>query len=322
MKWTGKPRSKKKAIDPKQMLRRAEREARKGKKEDALCLFTNLVDIYLGQGAGLKAIAVAKSARSILGPGPKTQGMLIKIYSNVGLRGDAEKEYREYSGQMAKDNIPVFSGMGYGEFADFMDIMEIIRTKKGNLIIKQGQSGEDIYIITEGEFEVIRDGKRVGMLKEGDLFGEIGFFRHRLRTASVRSVDSGEVVRLPSDQLRELCDKYPLVEQRLEELYTERVLKKAGEDLMLGHSLSNYQVSHLSIRKGDELPNFSDATVTVVKKGTIEINYDKGGLSVKRYMGPGSVFRFPGIRAQVKAASDVEIVQAEITFLEDPKDMP
>jgi len=325
MKWIRKSMKKREAVSPRQMLRMAERAARKGKSEDALNLYARLVDVYIEQKAGLRAVAVIKNARSILGPGPRIQGMLIKVYSRMGLKGDAKREFNWYMGRIGsigKDDIFIFSGMDYEEFANFMDIMEIIKTKKGSYVIKQGHPGDDIYIVTEGKFEVIRDSTRVGILEEGDVFGEIGFFHHRLRTASVRSVDKGEVVRLPSAELRGLCNKYPYVEKRLETLYTERLLKKAGEDLMLGHSLSSYPVLHLHVSKGEELTSPCDGTITVVRKGTIEIDYDEEGLSVKRFMGPGSVFRHPKITARVKAASDVEIIQADTTSLGDPKDMP
>lgn len=61
----------------------------------------------------------------------------------------------------------------------------------GELIIKEYDVGNCMYVIQEGEVEVFqhRDGKdlRLAILKNGDFFGEMALFENEKRSASVKA---------------------------------------------------------------------------------------------------------------------------------------
>lgn len=54
-------------------------------------------------------------------------------------------------------------------------------------IIQQGEIGDALYLVLDGEVQVVRDGRRVERLGEGELFGEMSLFDHVRRTATVFS---------------------------------------------------------------------------------------------------------------------------------------
>jgi uncharacterized protein (TIGR02266 family) len=62
----------------------------------------------------------------------------------------------------------------------------------GEVIIKEGTSGDWVYFIVSGNVEVSRvvGGKRIilGILDPGEIFGELAFFGHVKRTATVKAV--------------------------------------------------------------------------------------------------------------------------------------
>ena len=62
----------------------------------------------------------------------------------------------------------------------------------GDVIIRQGESGDCMYVIQRGTVEVFqtKGGKDVHLnyLNEGDFFGEMAIFEKELRSASVRAV--------------------------------------------------------------------------------------------------------------------------------------
>ncbi|HQP31225.1 MAG TPA: cyclic nucleotide-binding domain-containing protein, partial [Deltaproteobacteria bacterium] len=223
----------KKGVGPKDILSRAVALAARGESEQAARSFETCVKAYAQQGLPLRALAAAKAARSALGESPKVQAMLVRLYTELGLAGDAQKEIESGSKLVRKDAIPLLKGLGNDEMTDLLDIMELLPVKKGAYVVRQSEKGEDLYLVAAGTYEVMRDALRVSLMHAGDVFGEIGFFHHAARSASVRAMEDGMLIRLPADELRGLCRKYPALAHALERLYFARVIKKASEDLAI-----------------------------------------------------------------------------------------
>lgn len=294
-----------KIIPPKVLLEEAHALATRGAMEEASARYQACIQAYLDKGLPLRALAAAKAARSALGDKPKIQALLIRIYTSLGLSGDAQKEYHTGAAMIAKDAIPLLRGLDQMEALDFLDIMELMPVKRGAWILKQGEKGEDIYLVASGSYEVVRDRERLAVMRTGDIFGEIGFFHHATRTASVRALDDGELIRLPAEPLRNLCRTYPSVAHALEQLYTARVIKKASEDLALKPA-DLTGIRQLHFEKGKEITSLDG--ISVVKHGVVEVDYNEHGLNRKRFLGPGSVFKPTTDR--VRANTDVDLILA------------
>lgn len=56
---------------------------------------------------------------------------------------------------------------------------------KGDEIIKQGDSGSDLFLIIRGNTSVKIEGKKVASLKAGDYFGEKGLMADETRSATI-----------------------------------------------------------------------------------------------------------------------------------------
>ena len=61
----------------------------------------------------------------------------------------------------------------------------------GQAVFEQGASGERFYVIEAGFAEVLRDGRTIRTLSQGDSFGEIALLRECARTATVRATPDG-----------------------------------------------------------------------------------------------------------------------------------
>lgn len=63
--------------------------------------------------------------------------------------------------------------------------------RPGDIIVAQGDTGDCMYVIQEGEAEVLRDEDGVSVvvdtMKAGDLFGEMAILEHTVRSATVRA---------------------------------------------------------------------------------------------------------------------------------------
>ena len=99
--------------------------------------------------------------------------------------------------------------------------------KDGEDIIKQGDSGNCMYIIQSGEVEVIRDnnGKevRLALRKEGDFFGEMALFSREVRSATIRALGDARILTVDRKNLLNSIQKDPSLAFRIIETLSKRV---------------------------------------------------------------------------------------------------
>ncbi len=301
---------------PRDLLRQAEKAAERGEVEQAMKLFETCIRHYLSHQMPFKALAAAKDAKTALGPLPRLWELLIRLYQSMGLHGDAQQEYDACCRDLRKDQIPFLAGLPREAFLDLLGVIRLVPARRGERIVRQDEPGEDIYVVLSGAFETIRDNAVVSTLKAGDLFGELGFFYHDRRSATVRAATKATLIRIPADDLRKVAQRYASLRESLEQLYHERTLKKAQEDLTTDPLLDLYQDHLFSVRflKGEEIPFDHTDDVTIVKHGIVEVDYDgAGGPRQKRFLKPGSIIRnFSGI---ARANTDVEVLRARIDLL-------
>jgi serine/threonine protein kinase len=78
-------------------------------------------------------------------------------------------------------------------FKDFSDdqITEVVNASewkefsRGDVIVTEGEQETDFYIIAKGGVEVMKNNRVVGIMKQGDCFGEIAFLTHQPRNATI-----------------------------------------------------------------------------------------------------------------------------------------
>lgn len=90
--------------------------------------------------------------------------------------------------------VPLFSEMDEQEVAGIRLIMEEMKFKPGQVIIREGETGDLFYVITEGYAEIIiRDAGGADIILHkagpGDFFGELSMLTNEPRSARVRAVE-------------------------------------------------------------------------------------------------------------------------------------
>jgi CRP/FNR family transcriptional regulator len=108
------------------------------------------------------------------------------------------------------------------------------------IIIRQGDVGDCMYVIQEGQVEVLqeKDGKevRLAVLGAGDFFGEMALFEREVRSATVRALGQVRVLTVDKKNfLRRIHEDPSLafrmvqtMSHRIRELDTELVRIKAA----------------------------------------------------------------------------------------------
>ena len=105
----------------------------------------------------------------------------------------------------------------------------------GDIIVKQGDIGECMFVVLEGEVEVLleEDGQEIllAVRKEGEFFGEMAIFEREVRMATVRAVGPGQIRILSVDKVNFLrrIHEDPSLAYRIVETMSYRIRELSKE---------------------------------------------------------------------------------------------
>ncbi|HPC46466.1 MAG TPA: cyclic nucleotide-binding domain-containing protein [Deltaproteobacteria bacterium] len=302
--------TKRSAPDARELLREAEHAARDREEARALDLFERCIAEYLRRKQTFRAIAAARRCRRALGRQPKAVALTIRTYCAAGLFGDAQNEIRSASRELRRDSLGFLAALDDEAFVDVLSLAEPVEYARGRVVLRQDEPGGDVFAILDGACEVTTKGGTLAVLGPGDIFGEIGFFGHKLRSATVKTIAPSRLLRLPAQPLRGAAGRHACLAEVLERVYGERLLMKVTEDLegSCRHGIPPEPFATLRFSKGQEIPVNPAGSVAILKHGVVEVDYDNNRLKTKRYYKPGSVISRDRVKAT--AGTDVVIVLA------------
>ncbi|MFB1482655.1 cyclic nucleotide-binding domain-containing protein [Corallococcus sp. RDP092CA] len=109
---------------------------------------------------------------------------------------------------------------------DRRNLVERFRARdveRGDVIIREGDATDGLYVVLSGEVEVHKGGQRLSTLKEGELFGEISLLRKTPATATVEATRHTTLLRLPREDFDSLISSHPQVLMLVADLSDERL---------------------------------------------------------------------------------------------------
>ncbi len=99
--------------------------------------------------------------------------------------------------------------------------------KGGEIIIKQGESGNCMFVIQSGEIQVLKekDGKEIQLAirKAGDFFGEMALFSREVRSATIRALSDVRILTVDRKNLLNSIQKDPSLAFRIIETLSKRI---------------------------------------------------------------------------------------------------
>src|SRR5689334_11207226 len=101
-----------------------------------------------------------------------------------------------------------FKAFTSGELKELLDASTTVVNRAGEVIIKEGEMDNCLYILLAGLAEVRKGRQLITLLEKGDVFGEIGFLYAVRRTASVMATTDVMALKVNSsllDQMSEQC---------------------------------------------------------------------------------------------------------------------
>jgi cAMP-dependent protein kinase regulator len=261
--------------DLRSRLKMAELSERLGRKKEAIAEYRQVAEAYAKEGFLLQAISVNKMILRIDPLSKDINEQLTHLYM---------ARARETKSIRSLPPIPLLSDLEEGELQTLLGRVQFKAFPKGSFVCREGEPGDSLMVICQGQVGVYKhfEGREVWIrnLKEGDCFGEFGFFLDRKRHASVKSLMDCETIEITRNELEEIIKNHPRVREVLEDLFKKRVL-----DNLLGISplfsplsgsdreevLNRFRMVNLPeetyVFKGGEPPD----SLYLIKSGEVEI---------------------------------------------------
>lgn len=94
-----------------------------------------------------------------------------------------------------------------------------VDVKEGEVILVEGDSGREMYIIEEGRVEIFRKTEggehRLGLLEPGDFFGEMGLLDDQPRAASARAAVDSRLLCIDQTTFEQMIRRHPELSIRI-----------------------------------------------------------------------------------------------------------
>jgi CRP-like cAMP-binding protein len=123
--------------------------------------------------------------------------------------------------QVKLDHIDRFSDLSDKEVAKIAAAGTYVTVPADWALMGEGTASDKAYLLISGEVSVRKDGKEVAQLGPGDIFGEMGIIKHKLRTATVVSLSRLEALHFTKEQVEDLEKSIPAFREALEASTTE-----------------------------------------------------------------------------------------------------
>jgi CRP-like cAMP-binding protein len=120
-------------------------------------------------------------------------------------------------------SVPLFAGLSDEALRELEVWVNEVRVSEGKHLVDEGDYAYDLFVIQDGQAEVIREGEPVAELGPGDFFGEMGVLsREGRRKATVVAKTRMDLLALASYDVDRMRKSAPEMFEQLKEAIQKR----------------------------------------------------------------------------------------------------
>jgi eukaryotic-like serine/threonine-protein kinase len=163
---------------------------------------------------------------------------LTAAFANLRAEGDETSDTQQFEALRA---LPFF-----GDFDD-VELWELVRIATwsegtpGAVLIREGEEGDSLFVLVDGEVDVSLRSQRVNSIKRGGCFGEMSYFNEQSqkRTTTISARTECTLIELKAAAIRAASDRVQaefnkacmkVLIERLTQMNARLALMKAGEE--------------------------------------------------------------------------------------------
>lgn len=131
-------------------------------------------------------------------------------------------------------SVPIFNGLKMNELANIAGIAQEVLLKRGEILFNENEIGDCLYIIVSGKVRVYKmvnqKEKTLAILGEKESVGEMSIFDDELRSATVQLAEDSLLMKITSEDFRDLVYEYPEIAFGLFKVLSIRIREKQTEE--------------------------------------------------------------------------------------------
>merc|ERR1712013_780418 len=180
----------------------------------------------------------------------------------------------------------LFSHLDENERSDIFDAMFPSSAMPGEIIIKQGNEGDNFYIIDQGEVEIYVNGEKVLNIGEGGSFGELALIYGTPRAATVKAASDVKLWGIDRDSYRRILMGSTIRKRKMYEEYLDKWERLTVADALEATSFEDGDDVVKQGEPGDDFYIIVDGSASVTQFRTEgEASQEVGLLGPSDYFG-------------------------------------
>ena len=111
--------------------------------------------------------------------------------------------------------VPLFSALSRSDLRQVMRVAEELDVPSGQVLVTEGRTGREFFLILDGRAIVRRNGRKVATLGPGQYFGELALIDRKPRSATVEAASAMKLLVLGQREFAGLLETLPGVAAKL-----------------------------------------------------------------------------------------------------------
>lgn len=130
-------------------------------------------------------------------------------------------------------NVPLFSALSKRDLQRVAKATDEVSIEAGRVLVEQGRTGQEFFLILEGEAVVRRNNRKVATLGPGQYFGELAILDRGPRSASVVANTDMRLLVLGQRDFVGVLDSIPGMASKLLSTMAQRL--READSRAVGH---------------------------------------------------------------------------------------
>jgi voltage-gated potassium channel len=129
---------------------------------------------------------------------------------------EAEDQWMaEWAARFGADRVPLFQPLSRAELGRIGRFSTEMNIEAGQVVCRQGDPGDELFLIVHGNATVSRNGREIANLGPGAYFGELALLTDEPRSATVTATTGIVLLALNRRSFRQVVETTPSVVHKL-----------------------------------------------------------------------------------------------------------